>query len=286
MKTLTHAMQGHLAGRVTTLATCWRVERPDGVALHFTDHDVDIVFDGATYKASTGYTRSTIATERGLSVDDLEIEGLLDDDQLAERDLRLGLLDGAEVRIFMVNWADPAMGMIPLRRGTIGEVTLQHNGVFQAELRGLADRLQQTVIEFYSPMCRADLGDERCGVDIAARGVAGTIVSVTDATRFTVSLSGSLAAFTGGLIIFTGGENAGATLEVMSWNAPGNEVTLFMGAVYQLAAGDAFTLVPGCDKTFSTCRDTFDNAVNFRGEPFLPGSDTLRAYPTSNTGAG
>lgn len=30
-----------------------------------------------------------------------------------------------------------------------------------------------------------------------------------------------------------------------------------------------------CDKQLSTCRDTFHNVINFRGEPFVPGIDRL-----------
>jgi len=35
----------------------------------------------------------------------------------------------------------------------------------------------------------------------------------------------------------------------------------------------------GCDKRFATCVSRFDNAVNFRGEPHLPGNDLLTRYP-------
>ncbi|WP_341818742.1 phage BR0599 family protein [Wolbachia endosymbiont (group B) of Ennomos erosarius] len=27
----------------------------------------------------------------------------------------------------------------------------------------------------------------------------------------------------------------------------------------------------GCNKTFPTCRSKFNNTVNFRGEPYIPG---------------
>ena len=35
----------------------------------------------------------------------------------------------------------------------------------------------------------------------------------------------------------------------------------------------------GCDKRFETCVARFDNAVNFRGEPHLPGNDLLTRFP-------
>jgi uncharacterized phage protein (TIGR02218 family) len=37
--------------------------------------------------------------------------------------------------------------------------------------------------------------------------------------------------------------------------------------------GDAFRIAAGCDKRFSTCREKFANAVNFRGFPHMPGND-------------
>jgi len=89
----------------------------------------------------------------------------------------------------------------------------------------------------------------------------------------------------GGYLTFTSGENSGGTVEVMEWDADTGTVTLLMGALYPIAAGDGVLIAPGCDKTFGTCRDVFNNAVNFRGEPFLAGSDALTAYPGRTTGS-
>lgn len=37
----------------------------------------------------------------------------------------------------------------------------------------------------------------------------------------------------------------------------------------------------GCDRQLGTCRDRFDNVVNFRGFPHIPGSDFVLRYPRS-----
>ena len=37
----------------------------------------------------------------------------------------------------------------------------------------------------------------------------------------------------------------------------------------------------GCDRTVATCAARFGNAVNFQGEPFLPGNDMLAQYPVA-----
>jgi uncharacterized phage protein (TIGR02218 family) len=41
----------------------------------------------------------------------------------------------------------------------------------------------------------------------------------------------------------------------------------------------AFTIYAGCDKRLATCRAKFDNVVNFRGFPHMPGNDALRSGP-------
>ncbi len=35
----------------------------------------------------------------------------------------------------------------------------------------------------------------------------------------------------------------------------------------------------GCDRRLSVCRDRFDNVVNFRGFPHIPGNDFILKYP-------
>ena len=46
-----------------------------------------------------------------------------------------------------------------------------------------------------------------------------------------------------------------------------------------VAAGALVEVTEGCDKTLATCAARFGNAVNFRGEPHLPGIDLLTRYP-------
>jgi hypothetical protein len=166
MKSVSAALAAHIAGPVTTLATCWRITRIDGQEFFFTDHDRDLVFEGHVYKARSGYSRTAIANDASLGVDNLDVEGVFDSEAIAEQELRAGLFDQAEVRIFLVNWADPSMGALRMRRGWFGEVVLTEQGVFRTELRGLAQALSQRIGELYSPECRADLGDHRCKVPI------------------------------------------------------------------------------------------------------------------------
>ncbi|HZT50243.1 MAG TPA: DUF2163 domain-containing protein, partial [Hyphomicrobiaceae bacterium] len=91
MKSLPPSLQAHLDTGATTLAWCWRVTRRDGVRLGFTDHDRDLVFDGTTFAAATGFTATEIKDAVGLAVDNLEVESALSSSSLNEDDLAAGL---------------------------------------------------------------------------------------------------------------------------------------------------------------------------------------------------
>ena len=120
MKSLSPAFQAHLDSGATTLCWCWRVTRRTGEKLGFTDHDRDLVFDGTTFEAATGFTASDIRSSIGLSVDDLEVESALISSRLSEAALSAGDFDAATVENFRVNWNDPAQRVL-MRQGALGE---------------------------------------------------------------------------------------------------------------------------------------------------------------------
>ena len=61
-------------------------------------------------------------------------------------------------------------------------------------------------------------------------------------------------------------------------------ITLWEPLRAPLAPGDQVKLTTGCDKRFETCRDKFDNLINFQGFPDLPNDEWIAAIPRS-TGA-
>ena len=286
MKTVSIALKAHLAGEVTTVCTCWRIIRRDGTEFFFTDHDVDLMVDGDTYVAAVGYTRTAIAANADMSVDNMDVNGIFDDASITETDLRSGLFDGAEVRVFLVNWANPAQATMALRRGRLGDVLVTPSGVFQSQLMGFGQVLQQTVGDLFTPSCRADLGDTKCGIDLDAGGwrKTATVASVTDARTFTIAVTEPRAVdgwFVDGVVSFTSGANAGRSMEVKAWTQATATVTLFLPMPSPIAVGDTLTVYPGCRKTTADCRDKFANIVNFRGEPFVPGLDGLLQSPAT-----
>jgi uncharacterized phage protein (TIGR02218 family) len=269
MKTISAALGQHLDGEVTTLATCWRMERADGWVRGFTDHDRDLEIDGLVYTAATGFLPSAIKSGSDLSVDNLDV------------DLTSGLFDGARIEIFLVNWADLSQGRIVLRKGWLGEVK-RADSRFSAEIRGLANKLQQTQGILYSRLCRVDLGSPECGVDLGPLTDEYLIETVTAGDGFTIDTARPSGFFTFGTCTFLSGANAGAATEVLSHI--NQAIRLFTPMPRPLAAGDQVRLVAGCDKTPETCHARFGNILNFRGEPHIPGNDKVFSYPTQGAG--
>lgn len=269
-------MSAMLEGELTSIAFCWRLERRDGVCLGFTTHDRDLWIGGLTYRATPGMLPSSIALSDGFDSDTLDVRGALTSDAITRDDLTAGRWDGAAVSIFIADWEGPEAAQLALARGEIGDVGLAGAG-FTAELQGPTAALERPVVEQTSPGCRAQLGDRRCRIDMAARVritridavVAEDVIDVADAAV-------GANAYGYGRLRWIGGPNSG--LESAILQSSGMQLTLREPPPFVPAAGDLVEIAEGCDKVFATCRDRFANALNFRGEPHLPGIDLLTRY--------
>ena len=273
MRTASAGLVNHLAGEVTTLATCWKLTRRDSTVMGFTDYVNDLVVGGITYAAATGATPSSISSSNQFSVDNLDVQGILSSAAITEQDIGAGKYDYAAIESFAVNVSDLTQGILLYRVGWLGEVTLK-NGQFTAELRGLAQKLQQNIGEVFSPSCRATFGDARCKVNLTSYTFSGTVTSVTSQQAFSASsLTQASGYFTGGEVQWLTGANAGLRMEVKAFL--NSQFTFVLPMPNAITAGDTFHAIAGCDKSFPTCFTTFNNAVNFRGEPYVPGMDAL-----------
>jgi uncharacterized phage protein (TIGR02218 family) len=280
VKILPPGLQEHLDSGATTLCWCWRVARGDGVVQGFTDHDEALVFDGVTYEAASGFTASEVQSTLGLTVDNLTVAGALSSASLNESDLTAGLYDDAAIEIWRVNWAAPDQRVL-MRKGNLGQVR-RGRTAFEAEMRGLAHKLNQATGRAYGYSCDADLGDARCTIDLTGFTASGVVASAADARRLVVSGLEAFADgwFAGGKLGWTSGANAGRAMEVKRHARPGS-IELWQAMSEAVAAGDAFTVTAGCDKQFATCKAKFANAANFRGFPYMPGNDTVLSYPAN-----
>jgi hypothetical protein len=358
MKNISAALKLHLAQETTTLARCWKITRLDGKIFGFTSADKDLTVDSIVYLASTGVSPTSITSSNNLSVDNLEVNGFLDSSTITELDLLAGLWDYANVVVFDVNFNDLTMGKLIMFTGTLGTVNAGAMN-FTAELRGLTQPLQQNLLEYYSPGCRASLGDTRCTVNLVPFTAAGTVgttinqkswydtsitnttsttqysitaitqanpavvtapghnfttgqtvnfigiagmtelngktatVTFISSTQFSININTSVAQgdysayisggtvilaptseyYQNGVVTWTSGANLGLSMEVKTYR-PGY-IELFQPMIFTVALGDTYSIKAGCDKQLSTCLGRFNNVINFRGEPHIPGNDQI-----------
>jgi len=135
---------------------------------------------GLLYRATVGYMPRSIKAGADLSVDNLEIEGLMIDkvralaqglliQGLSNEDLQVGRFDHARAEIFFVNYDNPESRLILPGSGNIGQMKMKR-GTYVAELRGLTIYLQQTIGDLYSKICRAQVGDDITDYRVAGFG--------------------------------------------------------------------------------------------------------------------
>lgn len=288
---MTGTLQEHLSGGLTTVCRCWRLKRQDGSTFGFTDHDLDLTFDGQLFRADAGMSPRALVAGTGLSVDNSEVLGVLGHASVREEDIAAGRFDGAEVEAYLVNWQNPVQRSLRFR-GTIGEIR-RSAGAFHAELRGLTQPLNLPQGRVFQPVCGAALGDQDCRVNLGAGSFRETraVSSASDRQVFGF-LDLDLVEdrwFERGVVRVLTGAAAGLMGTIKSDSLTvegGRSITLWEPLGAALGVGDFVTMEAGCDKRAETCRQKFGNIVNFRGFPTIPTEDWLLQPVAGVAGAG
>lgn len=266
------------------MCRCWKIDRADGRTFCFTDHDIDIVIEGLIFLASGGPEPSALQYSTGMNVDNGQFRGALSSELIREDELRAGLFDDAAVQLWLVDWRSPKLDTI-LFRGFFGEIR-QDDGRFEVEIRGLTEGLNLPSGRTILKTCGSALGDARCRVDLT-EGRFSTVSTVGErlsGTRMATDLSGDFPNewFWHGSLEWLSGRNAGTRQSIRSdrrGEGRSRTIELWVQPPFAVESGDRFRISAGCDKRAETCRDKFQNLLNFQGFPHLPGDDWVAAYP-------
>ena len=283
---------------LTKRGQLWKIRRRDSMVFAFTTHDEPITWRGITYQPNDSLSSS--ATDAGIissgGVGDGQVNGILRDGSITERDLVNGMFDGATVEVWLYPWAQDDYD-VPrkLTGGVLGKTT-QGGLVYTAELLTPGVKLtQKPLLDLVSPTCRFnDISDPRCPVDAEALRVTVTVTSIEarDAfnratyRRFTCDdlVTSSIAQADGywslGVATWTTGNNAGISSEIKS-DAAG-QVTLWNAMPFEVEVGDTLSMIPGCDGLQTTHTDKFNLPMaSFGGQPHVPGTDALIETPNA-----
>ena len=279
MRALSPIFAAALNTGATTLCHCWRLTRRDGLVMGFTDHDCDLSFAGAIFHAATGLDAAQAETTVGLAVGSGDVQGVLVDDGLRDVDLEAGLYDDASVEIWIVDWTDVGNRVL-MDIATIGEVRRTEFS-FVAELRSLAHRFDEDQGRQFQRGCSANPGDDACKIALDgplwSTGAAVARVERPGSLIVTPDAVFSPDFFTNGSLADAGG--AMLAIKLHERAADGDRIVLWSSPSVALAPGMRVTLRAGCDRSPETCRVKFDNIVNFRGFPHMPGNDVVVSCP-------
>jgi uncharacterized phage protein (TIGR02218 family) len=284
----------HYQRHSTTKCRLLKITGRDGSVVGVTSLDRSIRYDDGEgevlYRAPIGFGEVALETAANLEVGNSEAKVLLvNAGPFTAQSIEAGILDYGSYVIYQVNWEDLTSGRHEIvHTGTIGIIKNVDGVSGVIELRGLPQTLKQNYIELYSLTCRAKFGSGgggtcvargQCGFDAESLWQEHTVASVGEEIDRILTLDsppsvsgpGGDLPFVPGLLQWLTGDNAGLTSEIEG--VDGAEITLRFGTNYTIEAGDTCKLRPDCDKTWETCRDLFENQLNFRGEPFIPVSD-------------
>jgi uncharacterized phage protein (TIGR02218 family) len=281
MRNISPSFASALASGATTLCHCWRLARRDGAVMGFTDHDADLAFAGVTFRAASGLDAAQAESAAGLAVGSGDVHGALVDGGIVESDILAGLYDDAAIETWLVDWNN-LDNRVLMDAATTGEVK-RSEFAFAVELRSLAHRFDEERGRQFQRGCSADLGDAACSVALTGPdwSTGGAILRSERPGSFVVLTDAAFDAgfFTDGSLVTP----AGAVLPVKlhERTIDGDRIVLWSAPAMQLPAGARVTLRAGCDKSPEACRQKFDNIVNFRGFPHMPGNDVVVSYPNA-----
>lgn len=281
----------HEKACMSYMAQSWRIQRRDGTVHLFTSHDQPITFNGEVYEPCGSLQPSAYqAGGQFGDVGNVNLMGLLSIDGsqpgIPARDIAAGLLDSAIIEVWDLPWQGDEHPY-PILKGFIGTIT-QRDINYEAEVITYSSLLSNRgVLETFTPNCRFMLGDARCTVNLASFTDTGFVTEQSPGStlyqsgkRQFVDISRIEADgyWTNGIITWTSGNNTGYSSEVAQSTDDGI-ITLWNVMPNKIEVNDNYTIVAGCDKKLSTCKDKFNNVPNFGGFPDIPGNDIILQTP-------
>lgn len=234
---------------------------PDGTIYRYTSASGDIVTGGNTYTSRSGLVRGDV-TINPSTMD-------------SEATMAMPCTDSV-VRAFMENPPElPVTVVIDQKNngnqdtyytGIIGSMAV--SGI-RAEMRLMGHGVKQLKASSalrYMSQCRHSLYGLGCQLDRDDHKTDGTLSAIEEngfvlvSTTFTDS---TLKKWIGGAV------KIGDAFRTVIGQPASTKVRLST-SFFGITSTASFTVFEGCDKSYATCRDKFDNLVNFGGIPTLP----------------
>jgi uncharacterized phage protein (TIGR02218 family) len=275
------------SGQPLQLADCYRLTLASGQILRWSGHDMALNINGELFQLGPGIERSKCKWSIGTEVDTLSLSLYLD----VARPVLIGPtpllafasgggLGGASLDLVRAFWGvnnTAPVGTLLWFKGRVSEIPEMDRDMLSLTIKSELERLNVKVPrQVYQAQCLATVYDAECGLSRPAFTSNGSLTGAATGarTQLATTLAQVVGFFDLGTLTFTSGACAGVARTVKSHTAGGG-VSLLQPLPVQVAPGDSFVVVPGCDGLQSTCNGKFANGARFKGQPFIPQPESV-----------
>lgn len=263
------------------------VTKLSGVVWRFAS-TVDSVVDGTTVYLGSGnsggllWSRQKLTFKQGIELSEcvLTIQARPADRINAltvAAALRARIWDDATLLLSRAYFDETGLlrGVLPRYQGQTAPMQMK-DGNIELTLKPPSQMLNRAVPPVYQAACRNTLFDAGCGVNRAAyTGSSSVQAGSTTALVQAVDYHAPIGQLPGGVLTFTSGTLNGIARTIRGQSGDPVALSFFQPFPTAPAAGDTFTLSPGCDRSLGAggCAK-FSNRLRFRGTPFIPLPET------------
>jgi uncharacterized phage protein (TIGR02218 family) len=261
----------------------FEIERIDGYIMYFNETYEEIEINNIKYMPSFSINDSKEILLSGINQSeiptlDLKLSSVINSNDISYKEILSGAYNNAEIRIFILKKDNAAYDKIFLEKGFIKEIIFLDNEKFFFKIESISDMMDNIFLKKYSLNCRAEFCDKKCKLNIKDFSYYGKISKTLSNKTFYDEKSSNFTNgyFENGTIFFSENNNYNNFL----YKA---KIEFFSNMIFEISfinnlilKNDMyFAAYPGCNKSFQMCSNRYKNAINFQGEPFIPGFESL-----------
>jgi len=263
------------------MADLYTITLVGGSVLRYSAAPTVLFANGYTFALGPKFERTKTKIVIGTQVDELEVNIYTEPTDLIGglpflQAAWQGELDGALLqleRAFMATYGDTSPGTVVLFAGRISDIDCTRTGI-DVKCRSHLELLNiQMPRRLWQSSCTHTLGDAMCQFDRSNLQATFSAGPGSSEAQIATSVSPTPPnLYIQGTVIGVTGANAGSSRTVA--NMSGGWVYVRLAFLSPILPGDQFQLLPGCDRTLSTCTNVFNNMVHFGGFPYIPTPET------------
>jgi uncharacterized phage protein (TIGR02218 family) len=263
------------------MADLYTITLVGGSVLRYSAAPTALFANGYTFALGPKFGRSKTKIVIGTQVDELEVKIYTEPTDLIGglpflQAAWQGKLDGALLqleRAFMATYGDTSPGTVVLFAGRISDIDCTRTGI-DVKCRSHLELLNiQMPRRLWQSSCTHNLGDAMCQFDRSNLQATFSAGPGSSEAQIATSVSPTPPnLYIQGTVIGVTGANAGSSCTVA--NMSGGWVYVRLAFLSPIPPGDQFQLLPGCDRTLSTCTNLFNNVIHYGGFPYIPTPET------------